>query len=196
MNRHPRLRGDDEQIISEQESRCRMADTPLGSESVILLATGTPTNHSWPACLNRFHIPPRTALTGVDSRVAIIRTQSTGSHALKILRPSHDPTRRQFVTGLGLVVAGAHLPFDAAATAYTTPASPWARHRRGHVQRPGHPGQGRPARHPAGQGHLRSHGAQHTASPSSTTPWAYPSPPACSIRSTACCCRRCWRRWR
>ena len=41
---------------------------------------------------------------------------------MKTLRPSHDPTRRQFVTGLGLVVAGAHLPFDAAATGYTTPA--------------------------------------------------------------------------
>ena len=36
-------------------------------------------------------------------------------------RATHDLARRRFVTGMGLVVAGAHLPFGAAAAAYTRP---------------------------------------------------------------------------
>ena len=48
------------------------------------------------------------------------------------------------------------------------------RHRRGHVQRPGHPGQRRPARHPAGQGHLRSHSAQHAPEPGLRLPLQRP----------------------
>lgn len=38
--------------------------------------------------------------------------------------------------------------------------------------------------------------ARTCSSPSSTTCLACPSPPACSIRSPACFCRRCWRRRR
>ena len=40
---------------------------------------------------------------------------------MKTVRTTQDPARRQFVTGLGMVVAGAHLPFAAAATDYTAP---------------------------------------------------------------------------
>jgi CopA family copper-resistance protein len=36
--------------------------------------------------------------------------------------PPRNQGRRQFVTGLGMVLAGAHLPFRATATTYTTPA--------------------------------------------------------------------------
>ena len=40
---------------------------------------------------------------------------------MKTVQTTQDPARRQFVTGLGMVMAGAHLPFAAAATDYTTP---------------------------------------------------------------------------
>lgn len=41
---------------------------------------------------------------------------------MKLLPTTHDSARRQFVTGLGMVVAGAHLPFSASAAGYPTPA--------------------------------------------------------------------------
>jgi CopA family copper-resistance protein len=43
-----------------------------------------------------------------------MRTTSEGWPHLKVHKSLQNPNRRQFVTGLGLVVAGAHIPFDTA----------------------------------------------------------------------------------